>query len=88
MQNLIAFQYNTTATFANPLPSHSVKNGITLVNNTNSDDTILFGNNPNVQLTVLREYESVWVPLPGGNTDQIWIRSSISLTQVISVIGT
>ena len=91
MQELIAFQLTLTGSAQN-LTAWPVKNGITVINNSASN-TVTVGNSSTTATSggaVLNDTgtqsNSVYIPLPGGNTNQIWVNGTTG--QAVSIIGT
>ena len=89
MQDLIAFQLTLTGSAQN-LTAWPVKNGITIINNSATvADAVAVGNSSAVTTStgaLLNGGTQVWVPLPGGNTNQAWVIGTSG--QTVSILGT
>lgn len=91
MQDLIAFQVTLDGS-ADNLPSHPVKNGVTIINNSASDQ-VAIGNSSAVTTSTgallndsATDGNAAYIPLPGGNTNQVWVVGTSG--QTVSVVGT
>jgi hypothetical protein len=85
MQDLIALRVVLTGS-AQSLPSRTVTNGLTVVNN--SADTVAIDSSSEVSLTMsalIPPSSQLWISLPGGNANQIWLAGTDG--QIVSVVG-
>jgi hypothetical protein len=87
MQGLIAFQVFVSGIPSTQLSNHAVANGIAFINN--DQFPVFVGNKSTLLGTyIVPPFTTVFIPMPGGNTDQIWIQPSNIAGQIVSIIGT